>query len=123
MFLRELPQPLIEKSVVESCIALSIAEGSKWDNPRFASEIRKELGLIPNRNLNLIRFLFLHLKRIVENPENKMNSSSLAIIFGQNLISDQTKPKLGIEGILLEAEKMNLFIELLISFADDVFAL
>ena len=121
MFLRELPQPLIDGSVVNSCIALKLSEGLKSNRKTLSKELRKQLNELPDLNYNLLEFLFLHLKRVVDNKENKMNSPSLAIIFGQNLISNQTKENSNIDQILLEAEKINSFIEMLITFAEDIF--
>ena len=121
MFLRELPRPLLDKSVVNSCLHLNLEKGSKLNNHALIGEVRKQLNMIPDLNYNLLRFIFLHLKQVADTPDNKMSSPSLAIIFGQNLISHHTDERLNIEGILLEAEKFNHFIELLISFADEIF--
>ena len=121
MFLRELPRPLLDRSVVNSCLDLNLEKGSNLNNYMLIGEVRKQLSLIPDLNYNLLRFIFLHLKQVADTQDNKMNSSSLAIIFGQNLISNQTEERLNIEGILLEAEKFNHFIELLISFAGEIF--
>lgn len=121
MFLRELPRPLLDTSVVNSCLDLNLEKGSNLNNYPLIGEVRKQLSLIPELNYNLLRFIFLHLKQVAETPDNKMNSPSLAIIFSQNLISNQTEERFNIERILLEAEKLNNFIELLISFAEEIF--
>ena len=121
MFLRQLPEPLIERSVVDSCFALKLSEGLKSNSKPLGGEVRTQLSLLPDLNYNLLGFIFLHLKRVADNQDNKMNSPSLAIIFGQNLISNQTKESLNIDEILLEAEKINTLIELLISCADYIF--
>ena len=122
MFLRDLPTPLINRNVVDLCLALDLAGALKKNSRiRVIQEIKQNVALLPTLNHNVLRFLMLHLKRVAANEENKMSSQSLAIIFGQNLIPNKTPEKQNIGGILLEAEKTNIFMEILIIYADEIF--
>ena len=122
MFLRDLPSPLIKRNVVDSCLALDLAGALKNNSTALVlPEIKQNVSLLPTLNYNVLRLLMLHLKRVAANEENKMSSQGLAIIFGQNLIPNRTPEKQNIGGILLEAEKTNIFIELLIMHVDEIF--
>ena len=122
MFLRDLPSPLINRHVVDLCLSLDLAGALKKNSTALIiPEIQQNVSQLPMLNYNVLRFLMLHLKRVAVNEENKMSSQGLAIIFGQNLIPNKTPETQNIGGILLEAEKTNIFIELLIMHADDIF--
>ena len=122
MFLRDLPSPLINRNVVDLCLSLDLSGALKKNSSALIiPEIQQNVSQLPMLNYNVLRVLMLHLKRVAANEENKMSSQGLAIIFGQNLIPNKTPETQNIGGILLEAEKTNMFIELLIMHADDIF--
>ena len=122
MFLRDLSSPLIPRSVVDMCLTLDLAGSlNKNSISQIIQDIKKNVALLPTLNYNVLRFLMLHLNRVAANEENKMSAQSLAIIFGQNLVPNKTPVNHNIGGILIEAEKTNIFVELLIKHVDDIF--
>ena len=124
MFLRDLPNPLLDRKVVDLCLALDLENSLKVGcNVEPTNErIRDNLKLLSTLHYDVLHFIMLHLSRVGDNQENKMSLQSLAIIFGQNLVPNKTpESNSDIAGILLEAEKTNIFIELLIKYVHEIF--
>ncbi|XP_012783677.2 rho GTPase-activating protein 8 [Ochotona princeps] len=112
-FLRELPQPLLTFEAYEQILDITNVESSLRVN-----RCRQILQGLPQHNYAVLRFLtgFLH-EVSRESLFNKMNSSSLACVFGLNLIW----PSEGVSS-LGALVPLNLFTELLIEYYETVFS-
>lgn len=82
-FFRRLPDSLFTTSLYPKFI-----EADKIDNNnRRLIMIRKLLNDLPDHHYETLKYLMLHLKRIVEHSEvNKMEARNLAIVFGPTLV-------------------------------------
>ncbi|XP_044734281.1 uncharacterized protein LOC123296735 isoform X2 [Chrysoperla carnea] len=82
-FFRRLPDSLFTTSLYPKFI-----EADKIDNNnRRLLMIRKLLNDLPDHHYETLKYLMLHLKRIVEHSEvNKMEARNLAIVFGPTLV-------------------------------------
>ena len=79
LFLRELPEPLFTFPAYQKFIN-SQKSGSDEEKQQKARDV---LATLPDINQRCIRFLFAHLKRVVEQQDvNKMVAGNVAIVFG-----------------------------------------
>lgn len=111
-FLRELPQPLLTFEAYEQILDITNVESSLR-----VTRCRQILQGLPRHNYAVLSYLmgFLHAVSR-ESLFNKMNSSSLACVFGLNLIW----PSQGASS-LNALVPLNLFTELLIEYYQTVF--
>lgn len=82
-FFRQLPDSLLTAELYPMFI-----DADKVEDPqRRMTTIRKLLRDLPEHHFETLKYLMLHLKRIVEHSEiNKMEAKNLAIVFGPTLV-------------------------------------
>ncbi|XP_076244290.1 rho GTPase activating protein at 19D isoform X6 [Calliopsis andreniformis] len=82
-FFRQLPDSLLTAELYPMFI-----DADKVEDPqRRMTTIRKLLRDLPEHHFETLKFLMLHLKKIVEHSEvNKMEAKNLAIVFGPTLV-------------------------------------
>ncbi|XP_066595916.1 rho GTPase-activating protein 23 isoform X2 [Prorops nasuta] len=82
-FFRQLPDSLLTADLYPMFI-----DADKIEDPqRRMATIRKLLRDLPEHHFETLKFLMLHLKRIVDHSEvNKMEAKNLAIVFGPTLV-------------------------------------
>ena len=122
LFLRQLPTPIIERQMVELALSSNRASYRECSAIQLIADLKKSVALLPRVNYKSLHFILLHLKRVADNTENRMNSESLAIIFGQNLFPCKRGESLKIDGVLVETEQSNKLAEILITYVHDMFS-
>lgn len=82
-FFRQLPDSLLTAELYPMFI-----DADKVEDPqRRMTTIRKLLRDLPEHHFETLKYLMLHLKRIVDHSEvNKMEAKNLAIVFGPTLV-------------------------------------
>ncbi|KAK2584259.1 hypothetical protein KPH14_006668 [Odynerus spinipes] len=82
-FFRQLPDSLLTAELYPMFI-----DADKIEDPqRRMATIRKLLRDLPEHHFETLKYLMLHLKKIVEHSEvNKMEAKNLAIVFGPTLV-------------------------------------
>ncbi|XP_064172575.1 rho GTPase-activating protein 12 isoform X2 [Anguilla rostrata] len=88
LFLRELPEPLFPYSFFDRFIA-AIKVPDKRQKVSFIQDLVK---ILPLPNLETMKALFKHLRKVIEHhEENRMSEQSVAIVFGPTLLRPETE--------------------------------
>lgn len=112
-YLRELPEPLLTYKLYNEW--MSLVSCPEEHRLKLVQEILKKLPVANRDNLTyLVRFL----ARLTKHPENKMNSSNIAIVIAPNLLwnSDQEKNL-----HMSNCTTINLIVEMFINKVDTLF--
>lgn len=112
-YLRELPEPLLTYKLYNEW--MSLVSCPEEHRLKLVQEILKKLPVDNRDNLTyLVRFL----ARLTKHPENKMNSSNIAIVIAPNLLwnSDQEKNL-----HMSNCTTINLIVEMFINKVDVLF--
>lgn len=112
-YLRELPEPLLTYKLYNEWMTLMTCPENQ--RLKLAHDILKKL---PSANKDNLTYLIHFLAKLSKHPENKMNSSNIAIVVAPNLLwnSDQEKNM-----HMSNCTTVNLIIELFINKVDALF--
>lgn len=112
-YLRELPEPLLTYKLYSEW--MSVASCPEEHRLKLVQEI---LNKLPTVNLDNLTYLVRFLAKITKHPENKMNSSNIAIVIAPNLLwnSDQEKNL-----HMSNCTTINLIVEMFINKVDLLF--
>lgn len=84
LYFRDLPEPLFTYDVYDDLIKL---KGTKEDFDKYRDDLKKVVSRLPLPNRTLLQYLIHFLLRISFCSElNRMNSATLALVFGPELI-------------------------------------
>ncbi|KAI1292272.1 Protein FAM13A [Halotydeus destructor] len=84
LFLRELPEPVIPLQLHP--LFLEAAKEYSLDKEGAIVTIKELISLLPEENFSMLKYLSSFLRRVSNHEsQNRMNSSSLGIVFGPNL--------------------------------------
>lgn len=74
---------------------------------------------MPPLNYKVLNYLISFLNEVAQHsPKNKMDARNLSYVFGPNFLRKQNDPEFG----LVNIEKINNFVELLIKYHTDIFS-
>ena len=123
LFFRELNQPLINRDVIDSALALNLnLSNIGYDlQDETIAQIKSSIELLPTLNYKVLHYILLHLKCVADNGENKMGASNLAVIFGQTLVENISIGNQNMDEVMKETERSNKLIEILIMHVDKIF--
>ncbi|KAJ8345466.1 hypothetical protein SKAU_G00296590 [Synaphobranchus kaupii] len=116
LFLRELPEPLFPFSSFERFIAAI----QVTDKRQSASFIHDLVKILPLPNLETMKALFKHLRKVVEHgEENRMSVQSVAIVFGPTLLRPETETGNMTMHMIFQSQ----IVELILNEYDQIFPL
>lgn len=109
-WLRELPEPLLTRALYDEF--LNCARAPQLDD--IAVSVREVALRLPPTNLCVLEMLLLHLARVAREEQcNRMNASSLAVVFGPCLL--QSPPSMSPQQALLELGPQKMVVQTLIA--------
>uniref|UniRef100_A0A0P6J4J8 Rho GTPase-activating protein 29 n=1 Tax=Heterocephalus glaber TaxID=10181 RepID=A0A0P6J4J8_HETGA len=144
LYLRQLPEPFILFRLYKEFIDLTkeiqhvneeqeikkdSTEDKKYANTcieinRILLKSKDLLRQLPASNFNSLRYLILHLKRVVDHAEeNKMNAKNLGVIFGPSLIRPRPTTAPVTISSLAEYSNQAQLIEFLITYSQKILQL
>lgn len=112
-YLRELPEPLLTFKLYKEW--MSVASCPEEHRLIFVQEILRKL---PTANIDNLTYLVRFLARLTKHPENKMNSSNIAIVIAPNLLWNSDKEK---NLHMSNCTTINLIVEMFVNKVDDLF--
>ena len=84
-------------------------------------EVARDLlnAKLPPLNYKVLNYLISFLNEVAQHSaKNKMDARNLSYVFGPNFLRNQNDPEFG----LVNIEKINNFVELLIKYHSDIFS-
>lgn len=117
LFFRELPEPLITKDIRDD-ITMALSKGGGQD---VVAVMKAAMSTLPATSYSVLNYLMKHLRRVANDPDNKMDTKNLATVFMPNLVHSATTSRRP-ESILTELELNNIVVEKLIENTDLVFS-
>ena len=122
LFLRDLQEPLITTKIKDSILAstqgIVVTDSAKEE---MILKIKEGLKMLPALNYNVLRYILHHLKRVVENKENRMNAQSIAVIFGQNFTPNKQVGGRDMKEMMIETERVNKLVEFALTHVHEIF--
>lgn len=116
LFFRELPEPLIDQTLHDMLAKVVFKSPSE--------EIKSIKAIMTGQGdaieIRALQYLLQHLKRVSEEPANKMDARNLATVFSPNLVHSATKARRP-ESMITEMEYNNVIVEKLITYVYDIF--
>eukprot|EP00013_Stygamoeba_regulata_P023485 CAMPEP_0177663090 /NCGR_PEP_ID=MMETSP0447-20121125/19725_1 /TAXON_ID=0 /ORGANISM="Stygamoeba regulata, Strain BSH-02190019" /LENGTH=492 /DNA_ID=CAMNT_0019168873 /DNA_START=73 /DNA_END=1551 /DNA_ORIENTATION=+ len=101
-FVREMPEPLFTFALYDKFLA---AEDHLKDEEKWTATVHGLMKKLPNTNKKILRQLFVLLREVNEQSDtNMMTSRNLAIVFGPNILRDNTEDT---AAVVLDAAKVN----------------
>jgi Rho GTPase-activating protein 1 len=101
-FVREMPEPLFTFSLYDKFMA---AEQHLKDEQKWSVTVHALMKKLPPTNKKILRHLFVLLRQVnAHADENMMTSRNLAIVFGPNVLRDNTEDT---AAVVLDAAKVN----------------
>jgi hypothetical protein len=94
---------------------------SERDKSRLVQTCQNSLKLLEPSSEQVLRFLLIHLKKVAEEPANKMGARNLSTVFSPNLvhcIMETRRP----ESMISEMELNNIVVEILIENVNEIFS-
>lgn len=114
LYLRELPEAVIPSTYWSSFL---VAHKEDHNEQSQLDTLKSALAKLPDANLNLLKYMMLHLKRVASHEdENKMSISNLSIVFGPTLFPPSQKSN----AVELMGQQCGVTM-LLIKFSDTLF--
>ena len=114
-FFRELPDSLLPDSIFNELMSLQALDTT--DKVEVSRDLLKKK--LPAFNYILLKELIQFLSEVVQHSaNNKMDAKNLSYVFGPNFLSKTNGTQVG----LIDIERINNFIELLIRFHSDIFS-
>lgn len=114
-YLRELPEPLLTKSLYKEW--LYCGTGPKTEEQKILA-IKEVLKRLPTANRENLTYLIQFLSKLSKHPENKMNSQNIAICIAPNLL---WTPEEDMNINMNFCTMINNVVEIFISHADILF--
>jgi hypothetical protein len=111
-FVRELPESLLSDSIFNEMMSIQVLDTVD------RVEVTKDLlsAKLPAHNYIFLNYLLGFLAEVAEHSaNNKMDARNISYVFGPNFLR---KP----DSSLIDIEKINNFVELLIRYHSDIFA-
>uniref|UniRef100_A0A672JR15 Rho GTPase-activating protein 12-like n=1 Tax=Salarias fasciatus TaxID=181472 RepID=A0A672JR15_SALFA len=114
MYFRELPEPLFTYALFHDFVnAIKIP-----DNKQRVEAIRDLVRQLPKPNHDTMQALFKHLRKVIDcGEENRMNTQSVAIVFGPTLLRPETE----VWNIAVHMVYQNQIVELILSEYEKIF--
>ncbi|CAN9502792.1 unnamed protein product [Ophioblennius macclurei] len=114
MYFRELPEPLFTYALFHDFVnAIKIP-----DNKQRVEAIKDLIRQLPRPNHDTMQALFKHLRKVIDyGEENRMNTQSVAIVFGPTLLRPETE----VWNIAVHMVYQNQIVELILSEYEKVF--
>ncbi|XP_043922636.1 rho GTPase-activating protein 12 isoform X7 [Protopterus annectens] len=114
MFFRELPEPLFTYNHFDDFVT-AIKTSDYKQRVSATMELIKQL---PKPNQDTMQALFKHLKKVIDSGEaNRMNTQSIAIVFGPTLL----RPEKETASIAVHMVYQNQIVELILMEVDSIF--
>ena len=93
---------------------------NEQDKVKIVSAYRQAFKVLDHDTAAVLEYLLIHLRKVADQPVNKMGARNLATVFSPNLvqtISETRRP----ESMISEMELNNIIVELLIENTYDIF--
>ena len=129
LFLRELRQPLISREIIDPPMVetpelsanLRLLRKGYNIQEEIVVQVKNIIMLLPSLEHGVLQYILLHLKRVADNEQNKMDAWSLAVIFGQNLVESKPLENQNIEEVMVDTDCNNKLVEILITHVEEFF--
>lgn len=115
-FFRELPQSLLPELIFNELITLQALDLAD------KVEVAKDLlhAKLPVLNFKILKFLIEFLSEVASHSaQNRMDAKNVSYVFGPNFLRQKDN---GLEYGLMNTERINNFIELLIKYHSEIFS-
>lgn len=113
-FFRELPESLLPDSIFNEMMSLQALD--VVDKVEVAKDLLNRK--LPSNNYKLLNHLISFLYEVTQHSaKNKMDAKNLSYVFGPNFLRKKNDADFG----LIDIERINLFIELLIKYHSEIF--
>jgi hypothetical protein len=94
---------------------------SERDKSRLVQTCQNSLKLLEPSSEQVLCFLLIHLKKVADEPANKMGARNLSTVFSPNLVQcimETRRP----ESMISEMELNNIVVEILIENVHEIFS-
>lgn len=113
-FFRELPESLLPEIIFNEVMSLQALDLT--DKVEVAKDLLN--AKLPTLNYKMLKFLTEFLSEVASHSStNKMDAKNISYVFGPNFL----RPKNGIDYGLIDVERINNFVELLIKYHSEIF--
>lgn len=114
-FFRELPESLLSETIFNEMMSLQALDTT--DKVEVARDLLS--AKLPLNNYKLLNYLIGFLNEVAQHSlQNKMDAKNLSYCFGPNFLR---KTSSTLEYSLIDIERINTFVELLIKYHSDIF--
>ncbi|XP_041099856.1 rho GTPase-activating protein 12-like isoform X10 [Polyodon spathula] len=114
MFFRELPEPLFTHNYFNDFVSAIKSQ----DYKQRVQSINDLIKQLPKPNQDTMQALFKHLRKVIEHgEENRMNTQSVAIVFGPTLLRPETETG----NIAVHMVYQNQIVELILLEYESIF--
>ncbi|XP_033855107.1 rho GTPase-activating protein 12-like isoform X3 [Acipenser ruthenus] len=114
MFFRELPEPLFTHNYFNDFVSAIKSQ----DYEQRVQSINDLIKQLPKPNQDTMQALFKHLRKVIEHgEENRMNTQSVAIVFGPTLLRPETETG----NIAVHMVYQNQIVELILLEYESIF--
>ncbi|RZC40014.1 rho GTPase-activating protein 92B, partial [Asbolus verrucosus] len=113
MYLRELPDPLLTSKLYNEWV-----QAAQQPEPERMEIVRGLIASLPQQNRDNLAFLIQFLSELSRHPQNKMNSSNIAIVIAPNLLWDKNETAMMNMG---NCATTNMLVELFIKEVETLF--
>ncbi|RNA02234.1 rho GTPase-activating 8 [Brachionus plicatilis] len=114
-FVRELPESLLTDTIFSEMMSLQALD--IVDKVEVARDLLN--AKLPPLNYKVLNYLISFLNEVAQHSaKNKMDARNLSYVFGPNFLRTSNDPEFG----LVNIEKINNFVELLIKYHSDIFS-
>ncbi|VBB34842.1 unnamed protein product, partial [Acanthocheilonema viteae] len=125
LYLRKLPEPLLTHELYDEWIAFA-EKNLVEEDAEIVDHIRSLMKKLPARNMDALKFLLLHLKRVTWfEMDNLMTASNLGAVITPSMIWKHPSPSstaaTNNNSFLSNAHLMSKAVELIIKYAFEVF--
>ncbi|XP_058875551.1 rho GTPase-activating protein 12-like isoform X4 [Acipenser ruthenus] len=115
MFFRELPEPLFTHNYFDDFVSAIKSQ----DYEQRVQSIKDVIKQLPKPNQDTMQALFKHLRKVIEHgEENRMNTQSVAIVFGPTLLRPETETG----NIAVHMVYQNQIVELILLEYESIFS-
>ncbi|MGH0122498.1 UNVERIFIED_CONTAM: hypothetical protein FKN15_020206 [Acipenser sinensis] len=115
MFFRELPEPLFTHNYFNDFVSAIKSQ----DYEQRVQSIKDIIKQLPKPNQDTMQALFKHLRKVIEHgEENRMNTQSVAIVFGPTLL----RPERETGNIAVHMVYQNQIVELILLEYESIFS-
>ncbi|CAF0917889.1 unnamed protein product [Brachionus calyciflorus] len=113
-FVRELPESLLTDTIFNEMMSMQVLD--VVDKVEVARDLLN--AKLPAHNYTVLNYLISFLNEVAQHSaKNKMDARNLSYVFGPNFLRKANDPDYG----LVNIERINNFVELLIKYHSDIF--